>query len=185
MYIKLVNIKKTLSNALFDIRYASPNNFTGKAVYPSVSCYLHGEAASALQNAHQDLQKIGLNIKIWDAYRPLSVQKKFWEIMPDQRYVADPAVGSRHNRGCAVDCTLVDQMGNELLMPTEFDDFSERAHRDYMNLSAEIIKNRELLESIMLQHGFEGLPTEWWHFDYKNWQNCPVLDIDFEELENV
>mgnify|MGYP000990869255 FL=1 len=126
---------------------------------------------------------MGLGLKIYDAYRPLSVQKIFWEIMPDERYVADPKKGSRHNRGMAVDLTLVDKEGKELSMPTEYDDFTEKAHRDYMNITEEQIINRKILEDVMTNYGFVGLPTEWWHFDYRGWENYEVMDVDFKDIK--
>jgi D-alanyl-D-alanine dipeptidase len=119
---------------------------------------------------------------MYDCYRPLSVQKKFWALVPDERYVANPAKGSRHNRGMAVDLTVVDREGRELAMPTPYDDFTERAHRDFMNLSPEQLRNRELLEKVMVKHGFEPFPTEWWHFDFKGWEAYPVMDTPFRDI---
>ena len=103
--------------------------------------------------------------------------------MPDERYVADPRKGSRHNRGMAVDLTLVYTDGKELAMPTEYDDFSEKAHRDYMNLTGEQIKNRKILEDVMAKHGFIPFATEWWHFDYKGWEKYKVMDVDFKDIK--
>jgi D-alanyl-D-alanine dipeptidase len=121
-------------------------------------------------------------LKIFDGYRPLSVQRKMWAVFPQPGYVADPKNGSRHNRGAAVDVTLVRLTdGTELRMPTPYDDFTERAHRDYMQLEEEAIRNRQLLEQIMTRHGFVGLPTEWWHFDFSDWQKYPLLDVDIPE----
>ncbi|OQA14816.1 MAG: D-alanyl-D-alanine dipeptidase [bacterium ADurb.Bin363] len=140
--------------------------------------------AKKLLKVQKKLKKIGLGLKIWDAYRPLSVQYKFWELVPDLRYVADPKVGSNHNRGAAVDVTLVDSKGKELPMPTEFDDFTEKAGRNYNKLPKEVIKNRKLLEDYMVSEGFLPLPTEWWHFDYKNIKDYPVLDIPLEEVKS-
>lgn len=103
--------------------------------------------------------------------------------MPDERYVADPKKGSRHNRGMAVDLTLVDKEGKELSMPTEYDDFTEKAHRDYMNISEEQIKNRKILEDVMTKYGFIGLTTEWWHFDYRGWEDYEVMDVNFKDIK--
>jgi D-alanyl-D-alanine dipeptidase len=105
-----------------------------------------------------------------------------WQIVPDERYVGNPARGSRHNRGAAVDLTLVDRSGKELTMPTTFDDFTERASRSYEDLPADVIKNRQTLEAAMVKAGFIPLPTEWWHFDGKNWQQYPVRDISFDAI---
>jgi D-alanyl-D-alanine dipeptidase len=120
---------------------------------------------------------------VFDCYRPLSIQKQLWALLPDERYVIDPRKGSRHNRGAAVDVTLIDAKGNELEMPTDYDDFSERAHRDYRLLPPSALRNRELLERIMTRHGFQGLATEWWHFDAEGWEHYPVLDQPLELLE--
>lgn len=178
----LVNVQNTIPGIVLDIRYATTNNFTHQQVYPVAKCYLRRTTMEKLAAVQRDLKKQNLGLKIYDGYRPLSVQKKFWAIMPDDRYVANPAKGSRHNRGAAVDLTIVDAKGNELLMPTPYDDFTEKAHRDYQNLPPEAIRNRALLETVMQKHGFDGLSTEWWHFDDKDWKNFPITDLDFERL---
>lgn len=116
-----------------------------------------------------------LGLRVLDCYRPLSVQKKFWELVPDERYVANPNKGSRHNRGFAVDLTLVDREGRELPMPSAYDDFSEKAHRDFPAPGA-AGDNRALLKAAMEREGFLGLPTEWWHFDFRGWEKAPLLD---------
>ncbi|MBX7044936.1 MAG: D-alanyl-D-alanine dipeptidase [Ignavibacteria bacterium] len=180
---EFIELNKMNPAILLDIRYATANNFTGKVVYPEARAFLVKDAALSLDSVQKELEKSGLGLKIYDGYRPLSVQKKFWEIMPDERYVADPKKGSRHNRGMAVDLTLVDKNGNELSMPTEYDDFTEKAHRDYMSLTEEQIKNRKILEDVMTKYGFTGLPTEWWHFDYKGWENYDVLDVAFKDIK--
>jgi D-alanyl-D-alanine dipeptidase len=119
-------------------------------------------------------------IKVFDAYRPLSVQKQMWEILPDDRYVANPATGSRHNRGAAVDLTIVDSEGNEIDMGTEYDNFTEVAHPDYKNLPKEVLENRELLQKTMMKYGFKPITTEWWHFDFEGWKNYSILDFEIE-----
>lgn len=166
-----------------EIRYATANNFTGRVLYDTAGCYLRLSVARALSRVQEDLEPLGLGLKIFDAYRPLSVQWELWAIVPDERYVANPAKGSRHNRGAAVDLTLVDSKGRELPMPTGYDDFSERAHRDYSNLPAEAVANRALLERAMIRRGFVPLPTEWWHFDAAGWERLPLLDLSFREIE--
>jgi D-alanyl-D-alanine dipeptidase len=176
----LVNVEKFIPGIVLDIRYATTNNFTGKQVYPVAKCLLRRSTAEKLKAVQADLQKQNLGLKVYDGYRPLSVQKKFWEIMPDDRYVANPAKGSKHNRGGAVDLTLIDAKGKELPMPTAYDDFSEKAHRNYKNLPEEVIRNRDLLGKVMEKHGFAGLDTEWWHFDDRDWKNFELLDIGFE-----
>lgn len=179
----LVNIQKINPRIKLDIRYATPNNFTNKAVYTSSHCFLLKETAQKIDAAQKELEPMGLGLLIFDGYRPRSVQQLFWNLVPDPRYVADPKKGSRHNSGCAVDCTLVDAQGNLLEMPTDFDDFTEKAHRDYMHASPTALKNRALLEKVMVKHGFKGLPTEWWHFDLVGWEKYPFLDVGFDELD--
>lgn len=169
------------SNMMFDIRYATKNNFTGKQVYPEARCVLKRPAAAALARATSAARQATppFALCIMDCYRPLSVQKIFWSIMPDERYVADPAKGSRHNRGMAVDAAACDGKGKWLEMPTAFDDFTEKARRDYSAVTPAQAANRAMLEKVFKDAGFEGLPTEWWHFDYPGWETAPVLDEPF------
>jgi D-alanyl-D-alanine dipeptidase len=134
------------------------------------------EVALHLRDVQEELGVMGLGLKIWDGFRPVAAQWKFWELVPDERYVSDPRKGGRHTRGTAVDLTLITKDGQELSMPSAFDDFSEKAHRDYAGATKEEIKNRELLQKIMEKHGFIGLPTEWWHFDLAGWESHPPLD---------
>ncbi|HEV2601960.1 MAG TPA: D-alanyl-D-alanine dipeptidase [Candidatus Babeliales bacterium] len=173
----LVNILEIVPDVVLDIRYATENNFTGKVVYPNANCFLERVVACALAEVQKELAPLGLRLKIWDGYRPLSVQRIFWNIMPDARYVMPPEKGSRHNRGCAVDLTLVDAHGNELPMGSEFDDFSQRAHRDFSGLTTVEAANRILLETKMLKHGFTGVSWEWWHYDFKGWEKYPIQDV--------
>jgi len=175
---KLVNIQELDSTILIDVRYATKNNFTGQKLYETDKVYLIKEAAQDLVKANKYLkEKYNLRLKIYDGYRPLSVQKKMWAIIPDERYVANPAKGSRHNRGCAVDLTLVDSLGNELDMGTPYDDFTEKSHIDYKNLPPEVLRNRRILQEAMTKFNFTPMRTEWWHFDYKGWEKYPILDI--------
>ncbi len=180
----LVDLEK-IPHIILDIKYATKDNFTHEVVYPAAKAYLVKEAAEAMRKVQEELNQEGLGLKIYDGYRPLSVQEKFWQLVPDERYVADPKKGSRHNRGCAVDCTLICLKDRkELEMPTPFDDFTEKAHRDYMDIDETVKNNREKLEIIMKKHGFTGLPTEWWHFDYEGWEKYPLLNKNFDELES-
>jgi zinc D-Ala-D-Ala dipeptidase len=179
----LVDIKSINPRILVDIRYATSNNFVGRPVYSRAKCFLRRKVALKLDAIQQKLEKIGLGLKIWDGYRPHSVQKIFWEIVPDPRYVAPPEIGSRHNRGAAVDLTLVDDQGKELKMPTDFDDFSDKAHLNYDRLPKEVIYNRTLLENIMRAHDFIPCQTEWWHFDDEEGEKYPIEDKPLEELE--
>ncbi len=173
----LVEVRSINPNIQLDIRYATDSNFTHQRLYPVAKCYLRKEAAESLSAVQKELEKMGLGLKVFDGYRPLSIQKKMWKIFPDDRYVANPATGSRHNRGAAVDVTLVDSLGHELEMPTGFDDFTDRAHRDYNNLPKNEIQDRKFLQEVMERHGFVGLSTEWWHFDLKDWKKYPIVDI--------
>lgn len=178
----MIDMHRRNPRILLEIRYATANNFTHTALYDRPECWLNGVAAARLDAVQKELETQGLGLKVWDCYRPLSVQKKFWALVPDERYVANPAKGSRHNRGAAVDLTLVGAGGSELLMPTAHDDFTTRAHRDFTALPAEAIANRARLEQVMVKHGFVPLPTEWWHFDSEGWESYPILDIDFGAL---
>lgn len=178
----MVDIQSVNPGIRLDIRYATANNFTRQPVYDEARCYLIADAAGRLSDVQEELEKQGLGLKVFDCYRPLSVQKKFWALVPDERYVADPAKGSRHNRGAAVDLTLVAADGNELPMPTDFDDFTVKASRGYSDLPEEARRNRVMLQSAMEKNGFVGLPTEWWHFDFKGWEKHPVLDIPLAQL---
>jgi len=174
----LVDVIKVVPDMIVSMQYATADNFTGKALYGCNRCFLTESTARKLALAQIELKEQKLGLKVWDCYRPLSVQKIFWALVPDPRYVADPAKGSRHNRGTAVDVTLVDSRGNELPMPTRFDDFSTKAARDNMDLPVQILKNRDALENAMKKAGYIPLPTEWWHFDDSDWQSFELRDGD-------
>ncbi|MCX6624170.1 MAG: D-alanyl-D-alanine dipeptidase [Acidobacteria bacterium] len=180
---ELVPIERVAPAVRLDIRYATANNFTHHKVYDRAACYLRPSTAAKLAAAEREIEALGYRIKVYDCYRPLAVQKKFWALVPDERYVANPAKGSRHNRGAAVDMTLVAPDGTELAMPTPYDDFTERAHRDFQALPPEVLRNRALLERVMTKHGFLGMPTEWWHFDDAGYEKFPILDIPIESLK--
>jgi len=170
---------------VLDIRYATSNNFLHRAVYKQARCFLVKEAALKLQEVQNELKQLGLGLKIFDGYRPLRVQKKMWQIMPNPKYVANPAKGSRHNRGCAVDLTLVDSTGKELNMPTEFDNFTVKAHHNYMKLPARVRLNRWILKTVMEKHGFKSISSEWWHYDMVGWRKYPVMDFSFSEIDSM
>ena len=179
----LVSLDAVQPPCLSEVRYATRHNFTGRALYPLPRLFLHRDTARALARVQRDLQKRGLGLKVWDAYRPLSVQWKMWNLIRDERYVSNPAKNKgRHTRSTAVDVALVDKLGRELPMPSDFDDFSERAHRDYRGGTPEQRRNRQLLADVMQKHGFVGFPTEWWHFDLANWEGYPPLDLSIEDL---
>lgn len=179
----LVDLTALQPPPLLEIRYATKYNFTGEQLYPFPRAWLNRDAAKALELVQQDLASQGLGLKVYDGYRPLSVQRTMWNLIRDERYVSNPDVSrGRHTRGVAVDVTLVDKLGKELPMPSDFDDFSDKAHRDYQGATPEQLKNRKLLEEAMKARGFFPFPYEWWHFDLLNWQSYPPLDIRFEEL---
>ncbi len=182
--MELVNLIDIINGLKLDIRYATTNNFTKQQIYTSPLAFLRKPAALALAQVQDSLRKLNLGLIIFDAYRPYSATVKFYEIIKDTRFVADPKVGSKHNRGCAVDVALYDLKTGEIVpMPTEFDDFSEKAGANYPNLPKTVLYNRSLLSGIMQAFGFTIYPDEWWHFDYQNWGNFPLMDIPFNELK--
>lgn len=176
-WARLVDIRTVNRNIRLDIRYATANNFLKRKLYSTAKCALRSSVAQKLALVQTDLEKVGLGLKVYDCYRPFSVTEQMWEVLPNPNYVANPARGSRHNRGAAIDLTLVDRTGKELEMPTPFDDFTAKAHRDYAGGSAQSRKNRQLLEDAMKKQGFIGITTEWWHFDSEDWQKFAILDI--------
>ncbi len=168
---------------VFDLRYATKNNFTGEVLYPVARAFLRKKPAEALVAVQKELQAEGLGLKIFDAYRPLPVQQKMWDLIQDERYVSNPAKNAgRHTRGASVDVTLVDAQGRELPMPTGFDDFTEKAHSEYDGATPEQKRNRDKLRAVMEKHGFTVYPTEWWHFDYKGWEQYPPSKEPIEAL---
>ncbi len=179
---QLIDIHLINASIRLDMRYATPNNFLHRSLYKQPRCLLRSPVAEQLSAVQTDLEAIGLGLKVYDCYRPLSVQKAMWKLVPDSRYVANPMIGSRHNRGSAVDVTLVDRSGVELSMPTKFDDFTERAAVNYRGTDAQAAKHRQQLEDVMRKHGFTPLQTEWWHFDAVNWQQFPLLDVAIESV---
>lgn len=184
--LSLVEVRTLAPQILVDLRYATAQNFTGKILYPKeAGCYLRMPVAQSLAKVALALAADGLSLKVFDCYRPQRVQFLLWELVKDERYVANPNKGSRHNRGAAVDLTIVDQAGQELPMPTAFDDFTEKAHRSYSELPEPAKRNRARLEQAMARAGFVGLSTEWWHFDAGDWQRYPLSDIPFESLATV
>jgi len=162
-----------------DIKYATPDNFTGKILYTSSRCLLREPVAFRLLQAQRLLRSQGFGLKVFDCYRPVEVQKKMWIAFPDSNYVANPATGgSRHNRAASVDVGLVDPTGRELTMPSDFDEFSDRSHLDYLAASGEALRNRQILQDAMQQAGFTPMMTEWWHFDSTDWRDHSPADVD-------
>lgn len=184
-YQDMVNLQHVDPSIALDLRYGTTNNFTGKVLYQHPICFLRQSTALKLIRVQQALLKQELSLKIYDGYRPVSVQWELWKAFPNANYVADPRVGSRHNRGVAVDLTLVNLQGTELEMPTDFDDFSHRAHRDCEDLNANQIRNRQRLEEAMTLEGFIPHPHEWWHFDDVDWKRYDLLDVELLQLESL
>jgi zinc D-Ala-D-Ala dipeptidase len=181
---ELVDLEKVVPGLVMEIRYATTNNFTGEKIYNLAKAYARKPVAEALKKVQAELKKKGLGIKMFDAYRPYKATVRFYEVYKDTTYVASPYRGSRHNRGCALDLTIVDlKTGKELKMPTEYDSFRKEAWPSTPVSDPEARKNRQLLIEVMEKNGFKVNSSEWWHFDFKGWKNYEVLDIDFEELE--
>jgi zinc D-Ala-D-Ala dipeptidase len=182
--VELIRLDPTIK---LDLRYATANNFTGRVLYDEGRAFLAPAAAKALVRANGRARADGFGLTIFDAYRPWRVTKKLWDATPrgpKKNYVANPKKGSKHNRGCAVDLSLHDlKTGALVAMPSGFDDFSEKAHRDYMGAGEAANTNRARLQRYLEAEGFVGLSNEWWHFDFTGWQNYPVLDIPFSDLE--
>ena len=164
----------------YDMRYATKNNFLKEQVYDCAECYTRVKTAKALIKANRDFKKKGVKIKFYDCYRPNSVQYKMWEIVPNPQYVANPVKGSIHNKGGAVDITLVTLKGEELDMGTDFDFFGKRAYHDNLDLPQEILGNRKLLKETMEAHGFWSIRTEWWHYNLSAATNDKVADFKWD-----
>ena len=182
---ELINLKEFIPNLVLDIRYATTNNFTGEKIYNLARAYARKPVAESLLKVQTELNKQGLGVKIFDAYRPYKATVKFYEVYHDTTYVASPYRGSRHNRGCALDMTIINlKTGEELKMPTGYDSFKKEAWPTSVVSDPEVKKNRAMLINIMERNGFKVNSSEWWHFDFIGYQKYEVMDIDFEELEN-
>lgn len=180
--VELIKLDNTIK---LDIRYATDNNFVGKTVYPEARAFLQKPAAKALLRVHKKLKKQGLGLLIFDGYRPWAITKLFWEVTPeDQRkFVANPEKGSKHNRGCAIDLSIYDlNSGLEIEMPSGYDEFTERASPNYIGGTERQRENRDLLRRLMEAEEFIVNANEWWHFDYKDWQDYAIYDIAFSKI---
>lgn len=181
---ELVDLQKFVPGIVLDIRYATTNNFTGEKIYNLARAYARRPVAEAVKAAQAEFARQGVGIKVHDAYRPYKATVKFYELYHDTTYVASPYRGSRHNRGCAIDMTIINlKTGQELKMPTEYDSFRKEAWPTTPVSDPVARKNRALIISVMENHGFKVNASEWWHFDFIGWKKYEVLDIDFEELE--
>lgn len=181
--IELIKLDDTIK---LNIHYAREDNFVGRPVYTEARAFLQRPAAEAVVRVHQKLKKQGLGLVIFDGYRPWTITKLFWDVTPEdkRKFVANPEKGSKHNRGCAVDLSIFDlKTGKELEMPSDFDEFTMRASPDYKGATPLQTKNREMLRRLMESVGFAVNPNEWWHFDYKDWQDYPLFDIAFSDIK--
>lgn len=183
---QMVAINKYITTIKTDFVYATVKNFTHKKLYKKPTAFLRLVTVKALKSVAITLQAKGLGLLLYDAYRPYSVTKTMWQTVPDDKYTANPAKGSGHNRGIAVDLTIYNlQTGKALEMPTPFDDFTEKAHHNYMQFDSEVLKNRELLKNVMKQNGFIALETEWWHYYLPNSVYYEILDFDFKQMKKL
>ena len=177
---ELVEIKSAIPSVKLDIRYATTNNFMHQVMYQQARAFARKEVVEQLKKIQQELYKKGYGLLIFDGYRPYAITVAFYQKASDKNFVANPAKGSIHNRGCAVDLTLISlKTGKEVVMPTPYDSFSAAAAANYSKVSTTALKNRTLLISTMQKYGFTVMPNEWWHFDYKGWGNYELMDIPF------
>ncbi|WEK19316.1 MAG: M15 family metallopeptidase [Candidatus Pedobacter colombiensis] len=180
---QLLEITKYVPGLVLDIKYATKDNFMKRVMYPQARAFARRPVVMQLKRVQAELKKKGYGLKIFDAYRPYSITVAFYKEASDKAFVANPNKGSRHNRGCAIDLTLIDlKSGQELKMPTPYDSFAPEAAVTYTNLPPQIIKNRQLLISTMQRYGFKVLENEWWHFDFTGWQAYDLMDISFQKL---
>ena len=178
----LVEVARLVPDAVLDLRYATGDNFLGRAVYPEARCLLLRTAAERLARAAARLRRQGYRLLLWDCYRPLSVQREMWRLAPRPGYVADPRRGSHHNRGAAVDIALAAADGRPVEMPTPFDTFDRRAHADAVEgVSEAARRHRRLLREALEAEGFLVNPREWWHFAARDASRHPLLDVPLSE----
>lgn len=184
-YENLIKLTDLDNDFIIDLKYATPDNFTGSTIYSSSECYIDINTASRLVKAKNQAKKAGFRMKVWDAYRPVSAQERFWELLPDNRFVAYPPdmatlteFKNSHMNGQCVDVTLTDMNGNDIPMPSEFDDFTEKARLDCQETTGEARKNGEFLRDIMIDAGFTPYEGEWWHFYDRN-----VTPVRYSDLQ--
>lgn len=180
---RLVDVERAVPGVRIDVRYATSNNFMHRPLYPIAKVFLRAPAAQALAAVQRELAPQGLGLKVFDGYRPYRITEAMWEPIKNPDFVADPSKGSRHNRGAAVDLTIVDlKTGEEIAMPTAYDAFTPKASQNFNDLPADVIANRAKLRDVMVRNGFDPLPSEWWHFDYHGWPKFELMDVTLEEL---
>jgi len=182
----LIDLEKYIPGIVLDIRYADTNNFTKSKIYTLPKAYLRKPAADSLLKIQKILAGKGLGLKVYDAYRPYAATLYFYKVYPDTTFVAAPWKGSIHNRGCAVDLSIIDlKTGTELKMPTTFDSFTDQASHNCMEIDSTAMANRSLLKEVMLSHGFTLYDAEWWHYNLKQRDNYKLMNLSFEELEAI
>lgn len=180
---ELIDIKKAIPGIVLDIRYASKNNFMQRVMYPQAKAFARKPVVDQLRKIQAKLKTKGYGLKIYDAYRPYAITVAFYQQASDKHFVAHPNSGSRHNRGCAIDLSIINlKTKKELRMPTAYDSFSAAAAPGYKELPAEVIKNRDFLIKTMEANGFRVMYNEWWHFDFRGWERFKLMDIPFNKL---
>ncbi len=185
---RMVELQRLIPGLVYDLRYATTNNFMHRLMYPAgtKNTFLRWPAAFALLSVQAELHASGMGLKIFDAYRPYAVTVKFWELVKDERYVANPSKGSGHNRGIAADLTIINAItGKELDMGTGFDNFTDTAHHTFTALPEEVLQNRILLRTVMEKHGFKAFESEWWHYFLADGSRFEILDIEFKKLKKI
>lgn len=178
---RLVDVTEQIPDAVLDIRYATAENFLGRRLYPAARCLLREDVARRLVRAAERLRARGYRLRLWDCYRPRTIQWEMWRARPEPGHVADPRHGSNHNRGAAVDLSLADRDGRNLEMPTSFDDFGPRARASAtagVSLTARL--HRQILRDALEAEGFAVNPMEWWHYDAPGAKSHPVLDLPLD-----
>ena len=165
-----------LPGVVLDLRYATTNNITGKALYPEAKAYLRQETIRKLRRVARDLEEEGYRLVIWDAWRPASAQRALWNAKPDGKFLTPPSKISRHRRGTSVDVSLADKDGRILEMPSGFDEFNAKADEDFSDVPKEAAKRARILRNIMFNAGFSGVPDEWWHYDLRDWADFDAIE---------
>jgi D-alanyl-D-alanine dipeptidase len=172
---ELRRVDEAVPGILVDLRYATPDNFTGKVIYSDGTAWLRPETLARLRDVQKTLKRQGFQLVILDAYRPAWAQQKLWEAFPNANFVAPPKQGSRHTRGTTVDVTLATLEGQRVEMPSGYDEFSRRADHDFSDLPEKPRKHGNILRKAMFDNGFSGVPAEWWHYDLKNWNRYSLI----------
>lgn len=182
---ELVNLAEFIPSIKLDIRYATAANLLGRPLYQQPVAYLRRPVAAALRAVQTELAAVGIGLKVFDAYRPYSATVAFYDHVRDETYAAPPWRGSRHNRGCSVDVTLMSlSTGQDLEMPTDFDELTPAAHADFLEAPTLARLNRAVLRAVMSRHGFQQCPDEWWHFDHSCWADYDLLDLEFAAIQS-